>query len=157
MIRPLTLAADRAAIFALLEASADYVWMEGEEVPLPDLADEYFNDAPPGHDPANGHRAGLFQGEPLLALAEMAFGCNDDAKVTGNVLEDEKAGFHWAYGRSDHLGGKVGLAQFRSPANVVHQDIVYAKGSPIMVARAELVQTSGRRIAVIRDGGYLLW
>lgn len=100
----------------------------------------------------------FFAADPMRGnVAEMAFGCNDDARVTGNVLEDEKAGFHWAYGRSDHLGGKVGLAQFRSPANVVHQDIVYAKGSPIAVASAELVQQSGRRIAVIRDGAYVLW
>jgi hypothetical protein len=100
----------------------------------------------------------FFRADPVRGnVAEVAFGCNDDAKVTGNVLEDEKAGFHWAYGRSDHLGGKVGLAAFRSPANVVHQDIVYAKGSPIAVASAELVQASGRRIAVIRDGAYVLW
>ena len=31
------------------------------------------------------------------------------AEVTGCVLEDEKAGFHWAFGRSDHLGGVVGV------------------------------------------------
>jgi leucyl aminopeptidase (aminopeptidase T) len=90
-------------------------------------------------------------------VAEVAFGCNDDAKVTGNVLEDEKAGFHWAYGRSDHLGGKVGLNTFRSPEHVVHQDIVYAKGSPISVTSADLVEASGRRISVIRDGTYVLW
>jgi hypothetical protein len=90
-------------------------------------------------------------------VAEVAFGCNDDARVTGNVLEDEKAGFHWAYGRSDHLGGKIGLEDFRSPDHVVHQDIVYAKGSPIAVESAELVTLSGRRIAVIRDGAYVLW
>lgn len=100
----------------------------------------------------------FFGADPMRGnVAEVAFGCNDDAKVTGNVLEDEKAGFHWAYGRSDHLGGKVGLAQFRSPANVVHQDIVYAKGSPIAVAAASLVSGSGRRISVIKDGAYLLW
>jgi leucyl aminopeptidase (aminopeptidase T) len=100
----------------------------------------------------------FFGADPVRGnVAEVAFGCNDDAKVTGNVLEDEKAGFHWAYGRSDHLGGKVGLATFRSPAHVVHQDIVYAKGSPIAVASAELVEASGRRIAVIRDGAYVLW
>jgi hypothetical protein len=68
-----------------------------------------------------------------------------------------RPGFHWAYGRSDHLGGKVGLAQFRSPDNVVHQDIVYAAQSPISVRRAELVEASGRRIPVIRDGAYVLW
>lgn len=100
----------------------------------------------------------FFAEDPIRGnIAEMAFGCNDDARVTGNVLEDEKAGFHWAYGRSDHLGGKIGLAQFRSPAHVVHQDIVYAKESPIAVARAELVHPSGRRIPVIRDGHYVLW
>jgi leucyl aminopeptidase (aminopeptidase T) len=87
----------------------------------------------------------------------MAFGCNDEAKVTGNVLEDEKAGFHWAYGRSDHLGGRVGIADFSSPANLVHQDIVYAKQSPISVASADLVEASGRRIPIIKDGAYVLW
>src|SRR5262245_3987899 len=100
----------------------------------------------------------FFRADPVRGnVAEVAFGCNDDAKVTGNVLEDEKAGFHWAYGRSDHLGGKIGLAEFRSPANVVHQDIVYARGSPIAVGSAELVHSSGRRITVIRDGAYVLW
>ena len=74
MIRPLTLEADRAAIFALFDTSADYVWMEREEMPLPYLVDEYFSDAPPGLDPADSHRVGLFEGETLLALAEMAFG-----------------------------------------------------------------------------------
>jgi len=98
-----------------------------------------------GADPARGN------------VAEMAFGCNDDARVTGNVLEDEKAGFHWAYGRSDHLGGRFGLADFRSPAHVVHQDIVYARQSPISVLRAELVEASGKRVRVIRDGAYALW
>ena len=100
----------------------------------------------------------FFRADPMRGnVAEIAFGCNDDAKVTGNVLEDEKAGFHWAFGRSDHLGGKVGLAEFRSPSNVVHHDVVYASGSPISVASAELVESSGRRVAVIRDGAYVLW
>jgi leucyl aminopeptidase (aminopeptidase T) len=111
-----------------------------------------------GHgDTAERYRA-FFAADPARGnVAEMAFGCNDDARVTGNVLEDEKAGFHWAYGRSDHLGGTVGLAAFRSPANVVHQDIVYAKESPISVARAELVDVEGRRTVIIEGGAYRLW
>ena len=48
-------------------------------------------------------------------IAEFAIGVNDKAKVTGIVLEDEKAGFHWAYGRSDHFGGQCGVTQFSSP------------------------------------------
>jgi len=89
-------------------------------------------------------------------IAEVAFGCNDWAIVTGNVLEDEKAGFHWAYGRSDHLGGTVGVQSFRKPENVVHQDIVYAKGNPIQVAEASVVSIAGRK-PVIRDGSYLVF
>ena len=90
-------------------------------------------------------------------IAELAFGCNERAVVTGNVLEDEKAGFHWAYGRSDHLGGVHGVAAFKSPSTVIHQDIVYARGNPIGIARADLVAADGRRTTVIRDGAYVLW
>ncbi|HEY3448084.1 MAG TPA: hypothetical protein VGK67_17135 [Myxococcales bacterium] len=89
-------------------------------------------------------------------IAEVAFGCNDWAVVTGNVLEDEKAGFHWAYGRSDHLGGTVGVKAFARPENVVHHDVVYAKGNPIQVAEATIVGPSGRK-DVIRDGSYLVF
>lgn len=74
LIRPLTLSHDRAAVFALIAASAEYVAMERDEPPHPGLVDEYFTDAPPGLDPANGHRAGLFDGTRLLGLAEMSFG-----------------------------------------------------------------------------------
>ncbi len=90
-------------------------------------------------------------------IAELAFGCNERAVVTGNVLEDEKAGFHWAYGRSDHLGGVYGVAQFKSPATVLHQDIVYARGNPIGIARADLIALDGTPTAIIRDGAYVLW
>jgi hypothetical protein len=89
-------------------------------------------------------------------IAEVAFGCNDKAQVTGNVLEDEKAGFHWAYGRSDHLGGTVGVKQFRSPETVVHQDVVYAKGNPIQVADARVVKAGGA-VRVIRNGVYVVF
>ncbi|MFI5167891.1 MAG: hypothetical protein ACHQQS_14855 [Thermoanaerobaculales bacterium] len=89
-------------------------------------------------------------------IAEVAFGCNEWAQVTGNVLEDEKAGFHWAYGRSEHLGGTFGVDAFISPAMVVHQDIVYAKGNPIQVAEATLVADHGRT-RVIRNGVYMVF
>jgi len=100
----------------------------------------------------------FFSEDPARAnIAELAFGCNERAVVTGNVLEDEKAGFHWAYGRSDHLGGVCGVAQFKSPATVVHQDIVYAPGNPVGIARADMVARDGTRIPIIRDGAYVLW
>ncbi|MDX1388918.1 MAG: aminopeptidase [Acidobacteriota bacterium] len=106
---------------------------------------------------ATRYRAFFEEDRARANIAELAFGCNDRAEVTGNVLEDEKAGFHWAYGRSDHLGGVFGLDRFKSPATVVHQDIVYARGNPITVVTADLVAADGQRTNVIRDGDYTLW
>ena len=49
------------------------------------------------HGPTEYRARSFFAADPMRGnIAEMAFGCNDDAKVTGNILEDEKAGFHWA-------------------------------------------------------------
>lgn len=111
-----------------------------------------------GDGPAAASYRAFFEADPARAnIAELAFGCNERAVVTGNVLEDEKAGFHWAYGRSDHLGGVTGLAAFKSPDTVVHQDIVYAKTSPISVRKADLIAADGRRTGIIRDGSYILW
>ncbi|HPC81919.1 MAG TPA: hypothetical protein P5234_00440 [Thermoanaerobaculaceae bacterium] len=99
----------------------------------------------------------VFAADPARRnVAEVAFGCNDRARVWGNVLEDEKAGFHWAYGRSDHLGGVVGVAAFSSPAMVVHQDIVYAAGNPIQVLDAVVVRGE-QRTPVMRDGQYVVF
>ncbi|MBK34786.1 MAG: hypothetical protein CME26_04560 [Gemmatimonadetes bacterium] len=90
-------------------------------------------------------------------IAEFAFGCNPEAVVWGNVLEDEKAGFHWAYGRSEHLGGTVGPEAFSSPDRVLHQDIVYAKDSAIKVTEVTLIAEDGAACAVIRDGDYVVF
>ena len=94
-----------------------------------------------------------FREEPAMAnIAEVAIGCNDMAAVTGNILEDEKAGFHWAYGRSDHLEGGVGVKDFSSPEKVIHQDIVYARGSPIEVEKLDFINPDGKRATAIRNG-----
>jgi aminopeptidase len=85
-------------------------------------------------------------------VAEVAIGCNDKAVVSGNLLEDEKAGFHWAYGRSEHIGGTVGPDAFSSPDRVQHRDIVYAKGSPIVCARLDFIFPDGSRNTAIVDG-----
>jgi hypothetical protein len=85
-------------------------------------------------------------------IAEFAIGVNDKARVTGIVLEDEKAGFHWAYGRSDHFGGQFGIDRFNSPENVVHQDIVYAKDSPIVCKKLDFISEDGSRRTMIVGG-----
>ncbi len=87
-------------------------------------------------------------------IAELGLGCNDRAVVWGNILEDEKAGFHWAYGRSDQLGGTVGPEAFSDPAYVVHQDIVYARGSPVVASSLTLDYPDGSTEEILRDGWY---
>ncbi len=90
-------------------------------------------------------------------IAELGLGCNEAAVVRGSVLEDEKVGFHWAYGRSEHLGGITGPGAFRDPANVVHHDIVYAPGCPITARRVELTYPDDSRETILRDGRYLVF
>lgn len=106
-----------------------------------------------GIGPITAEKRTLFQGEKALRnIAEVAIGCNDKAVVTGNILQDEKAGFHWAYGRSDQLGGTVGPKDFSASNKVSHQDIVYAKGNPIVCERLDFIFPDGTRKTVIRDG-----
>ena len=108
-----------------------------------------------GEGPVAARYAAFFDADPARAnIAEVAFGVNDRAEVTGVVLEDEKAGFHWAFGRSDHLGGVVGVDDFEAPENVVHQDIVYAKGNPILAERVVVIHPDGRQIVVIDGSDY---
>jgi leucyl aminopeptidase (aminopeptidase T) len=76
-------------------------------------------------------------------IAELGIGCNPKAVVTGNVLEDEKAGLHIAYGMSTHLGGKV--------KSDMHMDIVYAKGCPIEGTTVTLINADGTKTELIRD------
>ena len=76
-------------------------------------------------------------------IAELGIGCNPNAIVTGNVLEDEKAGLHIAYGSSVHLGGKV--------MSDVHQDICYAKGLPIEGISLKLINEDKTIIEIICD------
>jgi len=94
----------------------------------------------------------LFKREPARCnIAEFAIGVNDKAKVTGIILEDEKAGFHFAYGRSDHFGGHTGPSDFSSPDKVVHTDIVYAKDCEIKCEQLDFIYADNTRETVIKD------
>jgi leucyl aminopeptidase (aminopeptidase T) len=110
-----------------------------------------------GEGPIATQKRPEFQHEKALCnIAEVAIGCNDKAVVTGNVLEDEKAGFHWAFGRSDFLGGTVSPKDFSAPDKVLHQDIVYAKGNPIVCERLDFIFPDGTRKTAITDGRLIL-
>jgi len=91
-------------------------------------------------------------------IAELGLGCNDKAVISGIVLEDEKVlGMHWAYGRSDHLGGITGVQQFSDPSHVVHQDIVYAKGGPVEIASLVLEYEDGASEEIIKGAEYTIF
>lgn len=76
-------------------------------------------------------------------IAEFGLGCNSKAIRRNNILEDEKAGFHWAYGRSDHIGGTVGVKSFKKPENITHTDLIYAKGSKVTVNSISIQYADG--------------
>jgi len=63
-------------------------------------------------------------------IAELGIGCNPKARVTGNIIEDEKVGVHIAYGTSEHIGGRI--------KSDLHTDIVYAKGCPVTADKVSL-------------------
>lgn len=90
-------------------------------------------------------------------IAELGLGCNDKAVISGSILEDEKVlGLHWAYGRSDHIGGTVGVADFSDPSHVVHHDTVYPKGGRIEIASLVLEYEEGTSKEIIKDGQYTI-
>lgn len=74
LIRSLDPTADLAAVTALQAEVADY-WLLAEGRCDPALkAAEFFTDGPPGCDPAQSHRLGLFIDNRLSGLAELSFG-----------------------------------------------------------------------------------
>ena len=109
-----------------------------------------------GDSPEARTFAAYLEGDPARRnIAELGLGCNDKAVVRGAVIEDEKAGMHWAYGRSEHLGGTVGPEAFTTPAHIVHQDIVYAPESEIGIARMTLQFAEGKSRDILLDNTYL--
>ena len=101
---------------------------------------------------AEEKRQEFHQEAALRNIAEVAIGCNDRAVVIGNTLEDEKAGFHWAYGRSDLFGCRIGVEDFTSPDKVRHIDLVYARGNPIVCSRFDFLLLDGTGQTAIIDG-----
>ena len=74
MIRPLVPETDLPAVAAFLQEAADYFVLADGEAPGPSAASEYFTASPPGCDPAQSHRLGLFRDGRLAGLAELSFG-----------------------------------------------------------------------------------
>jgi leucyl aminopeptidase (aminopeptidase T) len=90
----------------------------------------------------------LYKNETRRNIAELGIGCNPKAQVTGNHLEDEKAGLHIAYGSSIHIGGKI--------KSDIHIDLCYCKGLPVEGTTLRLLYSNGKHIDLIQDA-YLLY
>ncbi|MEY2537243.1 MAG: hypothetical protein QOG67_983 [Verrucomicrobiota bacterium] len=111
---------------------------------------EVIDDTPASTDLRNF----LFTDAARCNVAELGLGCNPRAQVWGNVLEDEKAGPHIALGRSEHLGGTTGPGAFRDPANIWHEDFVYARGCPVQIREMILVDGKGHGETLFANGSY---
>ncbi|MFA4931121.1 MAG: hypothetical protein WC570_04630 [Patescibacteria group bacterium] len=95
-----------------------------------------------GDEPKASELNQYFTADPTRRnIAELGLGCNPQAEITGNILEDEKAGLHIAYGTSSHFGGQV--------TSDTHHDLVFASGCPIEGTTVDLIQPDGSQIRVI--------
>lgn len=93
-IRALSEGHDLAAVVDLYDRAADYVMLESGPVPSADLAQDFFTDAPPGGDPAEGEKLGLFRDGRLVGIADLAFGWPEprDAYLGLMILAPEARG-----------------------------------------------------------------
>lgn len=98
-----------------------------------------------GPEPAKSQFKKIFTKNPTRRnLAELGIGCNPNAIVTGNVLEDEKVGLHIAYGTSSHFtGGTV--------TSDLHEDIVYSKKCSIEGTSLILNFPNNEKIEIIKN------
>lgn len=73
ILRPLDPATERPLVLAFLHEAADYIALERGAPPDDSLVEEFFTDAPPGSNPAESLRLGLFDQGHLVAIAEMGW------------------------------------------------------------------------------------
>jgi len=94
-------------------------------------------------------------------MAELGFGVLSDFGLSpiGEILLDEKLGFHVAFGRSEHFGGITGPAQFSGPDEVIHLDRIYIPGCQpkIKVKLLQLEYPDGSYEDIMADGTYLVF
>jgi hypothetical protein len=89
-------------------------------------------------------------------MAELGFGVLGDFGLlpVGEILLDEKLGLHVAFGRSDHFGGRVGPADFSSPAEVIHLDRIYIPATqPRILVRSVVLRYPDESVEVLMENG----
>jgi len=110
-------------------------------------------------DPVNEERARLARDPAYGNMAELGFGVLADFGIEpiGQILLDEKLGFHVAFGRSEHFGGMVGPGDFSSPEAVIHLDRIYIPATQprVQVAAIELEFPKEPEERIMQNGRYL--
>ena len=114
-----------------------------------------------GEGEAAEKEAALIQKERAYAnIAELGFGVLGDFGLDpiGEILLDEKLGFHIAFGRSDHFGGQVSPECFSTPQAVVHIDRIYIPQIQprILVQYVKLIYSETEQEIMLQDGKFLL-
>ena len=107
-----------------------------------------------GAGPAAERERERLRREPAYGnMAELGFGVLADFGLTpiGEILLDEKLGFHVAFGRSDHFGGAVGPTAFSSPQAVIHLDRIYVPQLQEQIRIAAVDITSENRTERIME------
>lgn len=112
--------------------------------------------------PKSRSEAELLAREPAYGnIAELGFGVLDDfgLKPIGEILLDEKLGFHVAFGRSDHFGGIISPRQFTVPQASVHIDRIYLPEIQpgIILEEVVLEKESGPSTQILKNGRYVLF
>lgn len=106
MIRPLHQATDTALVTDLFARAADHVLLESGTIPNASQADDFFNQSPPGIDPATALRLGHFlQGGVLVTITEVAFGFPDpqDAYIGLLLIDPAHRGKRLGQQMLDHI------------------------------------------------------
>lgn len=101
----------------------------------------------------------LIYDEPAYSnISELGFGVlkDFDIKPINEILIDEKLGLHIAFGRSDHFGGAVGVADFSSPEKVVHIDRIYLPETQplVYVDQVTLFKDNGTEKILMKNNKY---
>lgn len=112
-----------------------------------------------GTGPHGTLEARRLKDEPAYGnIAELGFGVLGEwgIKPVGEILLDEKLGFHVAFGRSDHFGGIIGPSAFSSSKAVVHIDRIYIPEVQPLIKIASIVCRfeNGDELLLIQDGRY---
>jgi len=87
LIRRLDVMKDLEAVIDFYHQNADYWLMAEGQLPGVQKSADFFTDGPPGCDPMQSERLGLFLNDELAGLAELSFGFPEpDAAYLGLML-----------------------------------------------------------------------